>query len=361
MRLRDRSFHDADPQLLGLVGLAVVGGIVVLALAYATLGWFQPTYVVSGSFTDAAGLRSGSAVTVAGVEVGRVTGVTGDFDHGHVTVTWEVEAGVDLGPRTRADIEPSSLFGGYAIRLSGPVEAPYLADLPAEERHRDLDRTSVPIGLTAALDTATSLVDDLDTDLVETVMSRTVALVAETERDLVPLLEGFADVATLVEGGSADLERLAAEGRRLAEVARASEDDLDALVAAATALLDELGTREAQLRALLGDGHATVRRLGDLLAEQRADLERLTAGVSEVVAVVGARADEVNHGLALLGPAFEELAAAGDSDNEWLEFTAPSFGPITRGSDAITDPLSPLTELDLPALLDVVGDLVGLR
>src|SRR5690606_24625958 len=99
---------------------------------------------------------------LAGVEVGEVTGVFPDFSMGQVVVTWEVDRGVDVGSLAEAKIALGSLLGGNYIKLSGPVEEPFMADLPVEQRRIPLERTSETVGVIEAFDAATRTIDELD-------------------------------------------------------------------------------------------------------------------------------------------------------------------------------------------------------
>ena len=85
-----RSFRDRNPYAVGAISLLVIGAMTGLAFMVGLLHLLEHTYSMEGTFTQAAGLRSGDDVKVAGVKVGRVTGVHADrrrerlpCEHGH--------------------------------------------------------------------------------------------------------------------------------------------------------------------------------------------------------------------------------------------------------------------------------------
>src|SRR5687768_8696632 len=99
-----KSFRDRNPYAVGLVSVAIIGLLTGLAFAVGLLHLLEDTYTMSGVFPDASGIRSGDQVRVAGVKVGRVTGIEADREHGNVIVTWVVNSGVELGSETTAEI-----------------------------------------------------------------------------------------------------------------------------------------------------------------------------------------------------------------------------------------------------------------
>src|SRR3546814_13321300 len=69
---------------------------------------------------------------------------------------------LDLGPQTRAEIGAATLLGGYYLGLSGPVEEPFLHELPVAERRIPLERTNTPVSLFGALGDTTSHIQAID-------------------------------------------------------------------------------------------------------------------------------------------------------------------------------------------------------
>src|SRR3546814_1973261 len=66
-----KSFRDRNPYTVGLVSVLVIGAITGMAFLVGLLHLLEDTYEMEANFTDAAGLRGGDEVKLAGVKVGR--------------------------------------------------------------------------------------------------------------------------------------------------------------------------------------------------------------------------------------------------------------------------------------------------
>ena len=64
-----KSFSERNPMIIGAVGLAAVAGVVLGALQYQKLPFFNQGRNVSAYFADAGGLRTGNGVEVSGYPV----------------------------------------------------------------------------------------------------------------------------------------------------------------------------------------------------------------------------------------------------------------------------------------------------
>lgn len=105
-----KSFRDRNPYTVGIVSVLLIGAITGMAFMVGLLHLLEDTYEMEGTFTDAAGLRSGDDVKLAGVKVGRVTGIHADRDEGLVKVEWVINTGVDIrdGVEQTSPSRPSS-------------------------------------------------------------------------------------------------------------------------------------------------------------------------------------------------------------------------------------------------------------
>jgi|SRR3990170_2647878 len=102
------------------VGLFVLVGILALGYLSVNLGrvelWGNPGYTVFADFPSVGGLKTGSSVEIAGVEVGRVESIRlADYQ---ARVTFRIYKGVKLQEDTIASIKTKGLIGEKYVRLS---------------------------------------------------------------------------------------------------------------------------------------------------------------------------------------------------------------------------------------------------
>lgn len=102
------------------VGVFMIVGILCLGYLSAKMGklevWGSPGYEVFAVFSDIGGLRSGSPVVIAGVDVGRVKAISlVDYE---ARVALQIEAGLVLREDAVASVKTRGLIGEKFIQIS---------------------------------------------------------------------------------------------------------------------------------------------------------------------------------------------------------------------------------------------------
>lgn len=116
------------------VGLFVAAGILALAMLAFKVGNLTTADVVDGyqvkaNFDNVGGLKVKAAVTVAGVRVGRVTGIAFDSNRYQAVVTMDIGGQYKNIPAdSTANILTSGLLGDQYIGVEPGGEETYLKD-----------------------------------------------------------------------------------------------------------------------------------------------------------------------------------------------------------------------------------------
>ena len=116
------------------VGLFVAAGILALAMLAFKVGNLTTADVVDGyqvkaNFDNVGGLKVKAAVTVAGVRVGRVTGIAFDSNKYQAIVTMDIDGQYKNIPAdSTANILTSGLLGDQYIGVEPGGEEAYLKD-----------------------------------------------------------------------------------------------------------------------------------------------------------------------------------------------------------------------------------------
>src|SRR5437870_1471770 len=104
---------------VGLFVLLGLAGVVFLALKAANLGSFagRDTYSLTARFDNVGGLKPRAPVRSAGVNVGRVTGITLDKKTFQGIVSLEIDSRVEFPKDSAAKILTSGLLGDQYVGI----------------------------------------------------------------------------------------------------------------------------------------------------------------------------------------------------------------------------------------------------
>ncbi|EFL51972.1 Mammalian cell entry related domain protein [Solidesulfovibrio fructosivorans JJ]] len=104
------------------VGVFVLAGLLCVAYLTIKLGKLEviggDSYSVTARFKDVTGLKSGAYVEMAGVRIGRVTGIRLDPKNNMAMVTLDIQNGVRLTDDSIASIKTSGLIGDKFVKVS---------------------------------------------------------------------------------------------------------------------------------------------------------------------------------------------------------------------------------------------------
>ena len=115
--------------LVGLFVAAGIAGLFFLALQVSNLSSFgkQDTYTVTASFESSGGLKIKSAVSAAGVKIGKVTDIRFDPKTYQSVVIMEIESKYNTLPEdTTASIFTAGLLGEQYVNLEAGGAEDYL-------------------------------------------------------------------------------------------------------------------------------------------------------------------------------------------------------------------------------------------
>ena len=161
-RLGKRPLESYNKTWLGFIAVAVVAVVIGAMLLVHALGAGYRHY--TAEFLQAASLRAGNPITVAGIPVGTVTSMklVGD----HVEAGLKIRDDIVLGKDSKASIKVATILGSRYLA----VEPDGSGSLPHDTF--DLSHTEVPYDLQAALKDATTTFEQVDSDQVRPIAFR---------------------------------------------------------------------------------------------------------------------------------------------------------------------------------------------
>lgn len=335
-RLRDlvrfeRSFRDLNPYAVGIGSVLVIGAIVGFAFMVGLFHLLEDAYTVKAVFPDAAALRAGDEVKVAGVKSGRVTSIGADHRTGTVIVEMVVDRGVHLGPRPTAEIALETLLGTKHVKLGGPVIEPYFEDLPEAQRVIPLERTKTPFDIFELTRIGTRSIQATDTERLDTFIND-LADITEGQHDTVArLVDGLTRVTAAVNEREAQLRSLLDRADELTALLAEKDRTLVALIDQSRTILSVLAERRDDLAAALGSGNAAVNEMARVLIENEAELQGIIDRLTPTLEMVDARQADLNRALAVVGPA-QVLQSRTGAHGPWLDIYVRAMGPDVIGA-----------------------------
>lgn len=321
-----KSFRDRNPYVIGLVSVGFIGAFVAAAFAVGILHLGERAYEVRGEFADAGGIHSGDDVMVAGVKVGRVTGVEADRRNGRVFVDFLVNDGIDLGRETTAEVALKTLLGTKFLRLDGPVEGPFLADVPRSERVIPIERTKTPFDVFRLTKVGTEAIEATDTEQLNKLIGQLAAVTEGKHDQIGELLRSVDVVSEAITSREAQLQQLLERAQVLSATLAEKDETLVGLIDQSQAVLDLVNRRRTDIGQALGDGATTVEELSSIVAVHKTQLDAILTTLHPTVAILERRAGDVDRSLSWVGSGTLGLAKA-SSKGPWQEIYIRSVGP----------------------------------
>ena len=327
-----KSFRDRNPYAVGIVSVLLIGAITGFAFAVGLLHLLEHTYEMRAQFRDAAGLREGDSVRVAGVKVGRVTGISADRQKGLVEVSFVVNSGVEVHDGVGADIALETLLGAKYIRLHDVMKSDKtserLQSLKTDDPLRTVpvERTTTPYDVFELTRRATEGIANLDTTSLNSVINQLAAVSDDKQQSISDLITGLNKVSTAINQRDGELAQLLDRADTVSKTLAEKDQTLVALIDQSKQILDLLASRRDSLSTALGEGSLAVQRLAKLIGDHEKDLDDILSTLHPTLAVVAANQSHIDNALTWLGPGFYDQTLAG-SHGDWLDIFIRSLGP----------------------------------
>jgi phospholipid/cholesterol/gamma-HCH transport system substrate-binding protein len=201
-----KSFRDRNPYAVGLISVLIIGTITGLAFAVGLLHLLENTYTLHAEFKDAAGLRGGDTVQVAGIKVGRVTDVKADRKRGVIVVEFVVNHGVEVREGAGAEVALLTLLGAKYIRLTNVMSGnEVLEKLPTNDSRRTLTNTKTPFDIFELTRVATEGVQELNTKELNDLINQLANVTQDKKQSVTDLIDGLDKVSTAINSRDAEL------------------------------------------------------------------------------------------------------------------------------------------------------------
>jgi virulence factor Mce-like protein len=297
-RFKPKSPIDAYNKVwLGTIALVAIVAVVAAVL---TIGALEPGKTrYTAEFAQAAQLRSGDRVTVAGISVGNVDAL--ELAGDRVIVKFYVRNNVRLGPDTSAAIKLTTILGSRYLELS-PA-----GDGGLDNRQIPLASTNVPYNLQETLADATSTFEQVDADHIAqslTTLSHSLTGVPEA---LPRALTNLHSLASVISDRRDQLKTLLTSTEQLTSLIRDQKANIGAIIKQGRSLLVELTSRREAVHRLFAGATALADSLNKVL-NGRPGLDELLVSVRDFAEMIASHDDLFRNVLQVLPVPMRNIA-----------------------------------------------------
>jgi phospholipid/cholesterol/gamma-HCH transport system substrate-binding protein len=308
-----------------------------LVITIGNIRPFENTYKLSASFDDVTGLLPNDNVKVAGVVVGKVTGLK--VEAGRAQVTFNVRDGVDVPADSSAAVRWRNLLGQRYLYIY-----PGDADRMLDSGDRITETRSV-VDLGELFNRLGPIVKAIDPHEVNTFLDAVTGALDGNEEKIRQALDDLARLATALGDRDAAIGRLIGNLDTVAGTITDRDREirvvLDNLLAVVSTFNDNTNVLDAAITEL--DAFST--NFGTLLQDNRAHIDNLLNNLSTVVGVVRTKLPVLEETVAGLDSLSSSLFNA-SRYGEWLNQTI-YCGAVGEGAPGV--PLA-TTDCELPGV-----------
>jgi phospholipid/cholesterol/gamma-HCH transport system substrate-binding protein len=297
-----KPLKERNPVTIALVGLALLAIIALGVFFSGDLPIIGGGTGYTAYFSEAAGLQPGNEVRIAGVTVGKVTGVS--LAGAKVAVTFKVK-NAWVGDRTTVAIDIKTVLGDKYLALDplGPAQQNPGTPIP-------LSRTTSPYDVTEAFGGVGKQISKINTAELTKSLATLSDAFAATPPYVRKALSGLADLSKSVASKDSEVTSLLAEAKQVTGTLARESNRFSALLHDGNLLLAELQLREQAIHALLLDTQALASELSGLVNDDQATLTPALTALGEVTTLLQNDQADLAQAIALAGPYYRLLGNA---------------------------------------------------
>ncbi|MFD6464026.1 MCE family protein, partial [Streptomyces roseolus] len=273
---------------------------------------------IKAEFAQAAGIKVGDKVDVAGVSVGTVAGAKLEGDH--VLLELNVKDDLKLGPDARAAIKMATLLGGRYVDLE-PGDG---SGLPGKRIPKS--NTDVPYNLADVVEVGTPKFEQLDTkklneslDLINQELSNP-ELMAQA-------LDSVGAIAKVMDRRKTEVDGLLKDLNRVTQLLADNRNSVLLIITQGEAIANRVMERQGLLRQLLDNVATLTRQLQEIGAENGGQLGPTLDQLNTVAEGLQKNKDNLDRLLSIAPTSVRYLANTWGSNGDYAEVGLPWLFP----------------------------------
>jgi phospholipid/cholesterol/gamma-HCH transport system substrate-binding protein len=311
-----------NPIPIGLISIAVIVGVLVLAFRADSLPLIGSGTQYQAQFSEAAGLTQGNEVRIAGVKVGKVTDVA--LQGGHVLVKFRAKD-ADIGDASSASIQIKTLLGEKYLAVDPEGDRPLDPDTPIP-----LQRTLAPYDVVQAFNQLSDTVGELNTQQLSDSLRALSDTFKDTPADVRTSLNGLSRLSVTIASRDDQLAHLLDNTNKTTGVLAARNDDIDRILSDGNKLLAELRAREGAISRLLDGTRRLSTQLRGLIKDNEDQIGPTLDELDRLTDTLQRNEDSLVAGIRRLGP-FATVFTNSLGTGRWFDSFIDGLVPALPG------------------------------
>lgn len=296
-RLRLPSLRRPSPSLWKFAVFAVVCLVLlaVLAVHVGNIALFQSRRTVYAQLSQVTGLATGTAVDVAGVQVGQVSSIA--VQRGHALVGLSVDATVPLRAGTDVGLRWKNVIGQKDVFLYPARRGPLLGPGATISLAHDVTDASV----NAFLNTLGPLLQAVNPAEANAFVENVSGAINGDTAEIDQLISSSATISSTVGALDTQVGSVITNLDQVLTAIAQRSGDVGSLVANLQTVAKALASRNTLLDAVVGNLSTVAGDLATLVSQNRSTIDATIGNLNTATATIAAHQDQLARSLATLG------------------------------------------------------------
>lgn len=289
-----KAFQSRNPIPIALIGSLVLAIVVLAAYNTDKLPLVGGGATYTAELSNAAGIRPGNPVKVAGVVVGRVKEV--ELAGTAVEVTFRIDDAW-IGDASTASVQLNTLLGQRYLAVD-----PLGEETMAEGGVIPLARTDTPYDIIPAINKLSQTVGEIDTDALAESFDALSDTFADTPDDVQAAFRGLSRLSETVTKRNQGLSQLLERADVVAGTVAERDEQITRLVQDVNPLLQELTVRREAIHQLLVGTRDLGVQLSGLVDDNEKTLKPALTRLANVAEVLAANEQNIDASIKAIQP-----------------------------------------------------------
>ncbi len=279
-------YRGANLIRAGILGAVLIVLVIAIGLQPQQLLQWATSPRYAALFAEAGGLAAGNAVTISGIKVGSVSGIS--LQDGDALVKFSVDGKYRLGSETTAHIGTGTLLGERVLTLQSAGATRLRPNAVIALSH-----TSSPYSLTDAVSELTTNTAGTNTEALNQSLDTLSATLDQMAPQLGPTFDGLTRLSRSINSRNETLSKLLKGGGAVSGILSQRSAQVNTLILNANDLLAVLVDRQNAIEGLLANTSAVARQLTGVVADNEKKLAPALEKVNSVTAMLEKNRDNI--------------------------------------------------------------------